>query len=351
MGRYSTFGARKKSVYKSHDHAILSGVEYYPPGTQPVTQPGTQPGTPPGTPATPAMVAATPAVVAVTTAAALLTPKTAMIKELTKQDQLGAAQKLQQGGEAYKAFLTSFLVPLNEDIESILWSLLEVGILDESTVESLRAGIQDRRSGNLMSKVEGYGKVEGAAIYDAAMDAPAKLRACRKLEKQLHGFIEFALFVRPSLQAQLTAKMKQSLRVDFSAKRIAFLMDTSSAFNLTALNSIVKLEKKEKFQRGSISTPKQVSKVYRDIEELAKAYLGGGMNANSPLSPQSPLPPLSPLPLLPLLLAPPPLLAPARACPQGSRLHSFWGVMTLIETWGFHYHELDLGELREDASM
>jgi len=241
MGRYSTFGARKKSVYKSHDHAILSGIEYSPPGTQPVTQPGTQPGTPPGTPATPAMVAATPAVVAVTTAAALLTPKTAMIKELTKQvrgfkrkasekawkksvkhevevrclkqqnrrlkDQLGAAQKLQQGGEAYKAFLTSFLVPLNEEIESILLSLLEVGILDESTVESLRAGIQDRRSGNLMSKVEGYvrtlwgimtfqnqilprtkairssrptqGKVEGAAIYDAAMDAPGLVASWR----------------------------------------------------------------------------------------------------------------------------------------------------------------------------
>ncbi|KAJ1437188.1 hypothetical protein B484DRAFT_477478 [Ochromonadaceae sp. CCMP2298] len=205
------------------------------------------------------MVAATPAAVAVTTAAALLTPKTAMIKELTKQvrgfkrkasekawkksvkhevevrclkqqnrrlkDQLGAAQKLQQGGEAYKAFLTSFLVPLNEEIESILLSLLE---------------------------------------------------------------------------AQLTAKMKQSLRVDFSAKRIAFLKDTSSAFNLTALNSIVKLEKKEKFQRGSISTPKQVSKVYRDIEELAKAYLGGAPSTNLPSKHPAPSPQpsiLSPQPL------------------------------------------------------
>jgi hypothetical protein len=70
--------------------------------------------------------------------------------------------------------------------------------------------------------------------------------------------------------------MKKSLRADFSAKRIAFLMDTSTAFNLTALHGIVNLEKKERFERGSLSTPKQVSKVFREIEELATAYLRGG---------------------------------------------------------------------------
>jgi hypothetical protein len=86
LGRQSSFGAKKKIAYKSHhDHAVPSGIEYPPPGTQLETQLGRPPGTPLGTPVTPAVVAATPAAVAVTTAAALLTPKTAMIKALTKQ--------------------------------------------------------------------------------------------------------------------------------------------------------------------------------------------------------------------------------------------------------------------------
>ncbi|KAJ1438834.1 hypothetical protein B484DRAFT_427887 [Ochromonadaceae sp. CCMP2298] len=292
MARYPSFGAKKKNAYKSHSHAVPSGIEDSPPGT------------PPGTP-TSAVVAAT-AVVAV-----LLTPKNLLIQNLTNllakakrkartetlksKRRLKETQLLRQSNLHLRTAAASSaqfaaahmdgVLSSDEDVESIVGNLIDLEILDESTAELVRAGVLDRK-GALMSDVEGHlrtlwgvltfendilpklrvarssrstkARSADAVIFRLEMDEEAKRKARRRLQKMLHGFIEFAMFVRPSIQKQLMARMKQSLHVDFSPERIGFLMGTSSSFNLTALQAIVALETKEKHARGTIATPKQV---------------------------------------------------------------------------------------------